>query len=294
MISLDCPYCATNFLTATPAEDQDEATFRAEWKAATAASPVCTCVNCSGAFQIMDDGDPDGSVELGNVSTPTITSLNVTTGVREGGNALIITGHALDAGTLVVKFADEPSVLVDNRTVTTARVIVPRATYALNVEEQCHKLTLSIVSGSIAVDEAVTSDAGSSGVVRLIEGDTYWIAFGSLAEELDDMVGTNLIGGTSGGAASVDTITAVDFQAGEVVTAQTSGAFAVVRDPLPLVVKEPTAGFAPGELVRGDVSDALVKLTSSPAYSGLVDVTVENEHGQRVTGGSLPDSYTYA
>jgi hypothetical protein len=223
-----------------------------------------------------------------------IASLNVATGPREGGNALIITGSALEVGNLVVKFAGETSPLVDNRTATTARVVVPSATYALNIAERCYRLTLSLTSGSLAVDEAVTSEAGSSGLIRLIDGNIYWIAFTNFSETLDELIGTNLVGGGSGGTASVDAATAMDFNVGEVVTGLSSGAFAIVQDAPTLVVKSPTAGFAPDELVRGDNSGALVKLTSSPAYSGLVDVSVENEHGQRLTGASLPDTYTYA
>jgi len=294
MISLDCSYCGANFVTAAPAENQDPAVFRSQWKALAQRAPVCACASCHGSFVISDDGEPSGIVKLQNVSTPQITSLNVVVGAREGGNALIITGEALEVGTLVVKFAGRPCSIVDNRTRDTARVVVPRATYAINVLEQCHKLTLNVTPGVLAVDEAVTSDAGSTGVIRLIEGSTYWIAFANLAETLDEMIGTNLTGGVSGGVASVVIATAVEFLVDEAVTGQSSGAFAVVRDAQPLVVTSPTTGFAPNELVRGDSSDALVKLTSSPAYSGLVDVSVENEYGQRLTGASLPGAYTYA
>jgi len=294
MISLECPYCATVLITAAPAPEQTESAFRSAWKSLAATQPYHACPGCIGEFQIDDDGDPDGLVELGNITRPSLNSINVVTGAREGGNALIITGNALDAGTLVVRFAEEPAVTVDNRTATTARIVVPRATYAINVLEQCHKLTLNVAPGALAVDEAVTSDAGSTGVIRLIEGSTYWIAFANFAETLNEMIGTNLTGGVSGGVASVVIASAVEFLVDEVITGQTSGAFAVVRDAEPLVVTSPTAGFAPNELVRGDFSDALVKLTSSPAYSGLVDVTVENEYGQRPTGASLLGAYTYA
>jgi len=277
--------------------------WRKAWKQTTTASPSggpqyhLKCEGCGAAFCIEDDGvdaEVGGLVERGNVSPPMIASLNVATGPREGGNALIITGEALEVGTLVVKFADEPAVAVNNRTVTTANVSVPRATYALNVAERCYRLTLTITSGSLSVDEAVTTDAGSTGLIRLIDGNFYWIAFTNRSETLDEMVGTSVVGGGAGGTATIDAAMEVDLNVGEVVTGLSSGAFAVVRDLAPLVVKEPTAGFAPDELVRGDISGALVKLTSSPAYSGLVDVSVENEHGQRLTGASLPDAYTFA
>jgi len=298
MISLNCPYCATNFITATPQTEASEAALRAAWKAQVSATPmICECVSCNGSFQIADDGIPTvsgGSVELSNVSKPRIDSLNVAAGPREGGNVLIVTGHALDAGALVVKFADEASPTVDNRTETTARVVVPPATYMLSVLERCTKLTLSVVSGSLAVDEAVTSTAGSSGVIRLIEGSVYWIAFGTLVEELNDMVGTNLTGGGSGGVRQVDAAVEVPFTVGENVIGLSSVVVGVVRSDTPLAVVAPTGGYAPNELVQGASSGALAKLTSSPAYSGLVDVSVENEFGQRLAGGSLPGVYTYA
>jgi len=283
-----CVYCDAVLFTITGAS-------AAAWKKDAADGGFTIECACGGTFVTADDGVPvssGGGVQIDNISAPQITSLNAVSGAREGGNALVISGHALDVGALVVKFGGRPAPVVDERTVTTARVVLPPATYTLNVLEQCHKLTLSITSGSLSIDEAITTTAGSSGIVRQIIGSDYWIAFANFAETLEAMVGTNLVGGGAGGTASISAATAVAFAVDEVVTGLSSGAFAVFRD-FPLVVNSPTAGFAPSELVRGDTSGALVKLTSSPAYSGLVDVTVENENGQHSVGGALSGAYTY-
>ena len=294
MISLECPYCATVLITAAPAPDQAEEAFRSAWKSFSVAQPYCACPGCVGEFQINDDGDPDGMVELGNVTRPNLDSLNIATGPRTGGNALFVSGVALDIGTLVVKFAGQVCPVVDTITPTSARVVVPVATYDLNVAERAHFLMATLQFGTISVDENVTTPAGSTGIVRRVEGSTYWVAFASLNESLEDMVGVNMVGGTSGGFATIDAVSLPVFEIGEQVSGGTSVAQATVKTSSPLTVEGPTQGFAPQELVLGNASNALVRLTASPAYSGLVDVSVENEHGQRLAGGNLPDAYTYA
>ena len=289
--TVECVYCALTLI-------QVQNASASYWKndANINGGHHVECPTCGCRFKTADDGVDIGSgggVCTKNISRPSLASLNVSSGSREGGNALIITGEALDVGTLVVKFAEEACPVVDNRTSTTARVVLPAATYTLNVLERCHKLTLDVITGSLSVGEAVTTLAGSTGTIRLIDGTTYWIAFANFAETLEAMVGTSLVG-SSGGTADIDSVEAVPFTVGETVFGLSSVVSGTVREDMPLLVYAPTGGFAPNELIQGADSGALAKLTGSPAYASLVDVSVENEYGQRLTGGTLSGAYTYA
>jgi hypothetical protein len=295
---VECVYCSPTqeLFSPTPGEGQDPIEWARTWKAAAPSYSVFSCAGCGGSFGIEDDGvdaDLGGIVQQTNVSRPRLDSLSVTTGPRGGGNALFISGIALDVGTLVVKF-DGKSAAVDSVTSTSARVVVPVGVYRLHVAEHLHTLTLTINSGSLAVDEAVTTAAGSTGIVRHISGATYMIVFQTLVETLSEMVGTVLTGGVGGGVATVDAADLVTFVSNEQVFGLTSGSFGTARGGLPLIADAPTNAFAPNELVKGSVSGAMVKLLGSPANSGAVDVVVENENGQRSVGGTLVRGYTYA
>ena len=283
-----CGRCAATLFTVTGGS-------AAAWKAdAAAGGHPAECPSCGSVFTQEDDGDPDGGVQPKDVSAPMVTSLNISSGPRTGGNAAFITGEALAVGNLVVKVGGKAAPMVDSRTETSARVVMPPATYQLNVAERCHKLTLTLTFGSLSVDEAITSTAGSTGTIRHIDGNQYMVAFVNLAELLEDMVGTSVIGGGSGGVATVTAASKPEFQVGESLNGLTSGSVGVVRTVVPLVVDSPSGGFSPNEVVSAPISGAFVKLGGSPAYSGLVDVIVENEYGQRASGGVLVGAYTYA
>ena len=86
------------------------------------------------------------------------------------------------------------------------------------------------------------------------------------------------------------TFTSGTFMVGEEVVS-TSGARGAVKSLMPFVVDNPTRAFLPNEEVTGTISGAKLT-TSNPAYSGAVDVTVENENGQRSVGGAF-SSYVY-
>ena len=82
------------------------------------------------------------------------------------------------------------------------------------------------------------------------------------------------------------------FIVGEEVYGADSNARGAVKSIKPFVVKAPTAHFAPNEEVVGTASGSRLRLSASP-YSGAVDVTVENEHGQRAVGGVVLNGFTY-
>jgi hypothetical protein len=323
--TIDCGYCPSAeiiFKAALPAE-ADELTWRKMWKATTTAGPGDTplykvgCADCGAYFQIEDDGIPvssGGFVRSKNVTQPKITGINLASGPREGGNILVITGDALEHGTLVVSFDGKPSPLVDQRTRKNARVVLPFGSYRLNVHETLHTLTLSIISGSLGIDEAITTSNGSTGVIRHINGNVYTVVFQALVEELGhafkqppkkaknpaheraQLTGSTLVGGVGGGTAIITNADLLTFIDGELVTGLTTRATGLARGSNSdvLIVDSPTASFGPDELVKGSTSGAMVRLSGSPAYSGKVDVTVENEYGQRLAGGTLSGAYTYA
>ncbi len=295
---ISCEYCTgqDELIKATVPDHVSAIKWRQAWKQNAPKFKRITCGTCGGTFEMEDDGvaaESGGLVVRKNVSTPAIQSLNVSTGPREGGNVLIVTGNRLEVGALVVKFDGKPAPTVDERTITTARVVVPQGCYRLNVLEHLHVLTLTITSGALVLNEAVTTDGGSVGVIRHIDGSTYMVVFQTLVETPAAMVGTSLIGGGTGGTADIDAADLLAFTDGEQVLGLSSGAYGVARGGTLLTVDNPTTSYASDELVKGETSGAMVKLTGSPAYSGLVDVTVENEHGQRVDG-TLIGVYTYA
>jgi hypothetical protein len=268
--------------------------WRKAWKRHAQSHKLISCPGCGAGFQLEDDGidaEQGGLVSRKNISKPKIDSINIAGGPRTGGNVAFITGNALDIGdNLVVKVGDKQCATTDQRTQTTARIVLPAATYTLNVEEQCDNLTLHISGGPLVVDEAFTATNGTTGVIRKIEGTTHWVTFANYAGSI---VGSTITGSTSGASATVETMTSPTLLVGEIVVGASSAAQGTVRSMHPFVVDSPSNGFAPEELVYGIASKTVVRLSTSPAYSGVVDITVENEYGQRKTGNKLVGAYTY-
>ena len=83
------------------------------------------------------------------------------------------------------------------------------------------------------------------------------------------------------------------FSDGEFVYGISSAAQGTLRLTYPLLVDAPSNNFVPFEVFKGGASQAVARL-GNPAYSGLVDVSVENEYGQREFGGALLGGFTYA
>jgi len=82
------------------------------------------------------------------------------------------------------------------------------------------------------------------------------------------------------------------FIVGEEVAGLDSNARAVVRTVSPFVVDAPSKAFSANEEIKGLASNARIR-ASDPAYVGTVDVSVENEHGQRLNGGVVLNGFTY-
>lgn len=297
--TIDCFYCSptnTLFRAALPL-DADVVAWRRAWKAAAGQVSSLECSGCGGQFAFEDDGvaaDEGGLVVRRNISSPKITGLNTSSGPRTGGTALFLAGDALDIGSLSVLVGGKPVTLIDQRTQTSARVLTPPATYELLYSTSADRFTTTPVLGNLQAWEAVISPSGSTGTVWLISGSTHWIYFDYVAPEDGDLVGIGLTGSTSGGIVTVSAVDYPTFLPGETAFGLTSVAQGTVRTAGPLLIDSPTAAFVVNELVKGGTSGALVKLNSDQAYSGTVDVVVENEHGRRKVGGALTGAYTYA
>lgn len=299
-----CPEAGTLFQASCP-PGLDEKKWRSAWKA-TATGGLdggpqykrINCGHCGGHLQIVDDGvsvDEGGSITSKDVSMPRIDSLSISGGSRTGGTTTIIHGSSLDVGDLVVHVGSGEA-QVTNRSSTEATISTPPGNYSLNVAEgSMVELVFESVTGSFTPNESFTV-AGSvaSGMVRVVNGTTLTVSINAIVVKLSELSGILVVGGSSGAYGNVLTAQMILFQAGEQITGLASGARGVLLDGPTFVIDQPTGGFAPNELVVGTASGATAKLAASPAYSGAVDVTVENEYGRRDSGGKLVLGYTYA
>lgn len=240
----------------------------------------------------MED-DPLGIVCGKDVSCPVVTTVSNHSGRRSGGNTIIIYGKSLDIGDLVVKFNGNQSPFVSNRTPISAEVVVPMGSYKLNVVEHLYSLTLTLSSGSLAINETVMAPSGTTGIIRLISGSTYMVAVQTLIGDVSSLLGVSLTGGSNGAVAQVVSAILPEFNEDELAIGFLSNSSGRVRGAELLALHAPSGPFAPNELVKGSLSGAVVKLSGSPAYSGLVNITVENEHCAAHNISCFAGAYTY-
>lgn len=295
-LTIECCYCdhEAPLFSSAPSLGQTTEAWRRSWKQIAQRQPgyVVACADCGGAFSIVDDGIPlesGGFVSSQSVSTPRIDTLSLTSGVRPGGEALYIFGSALDVGNLVVKFGGRTAQAVTNRTGTQARVVTPIGVFSLPGAAMLHRVRLANLAGTLSVGTTLMFTDGSRATIRRVDSPTvYWVRFSVLKNSLAALTGQVASG--SGGSGPVAEVTAASLIPGEGLTGMTSGARGALITPFR--VSAPSGEFAAGEVVRGDASGACA-LLGSPAVSGLVDVTVENEYGRRHTGGTLVGGFTY-
>jgi len=297
IINCTCTQCEppVSIMEFAPGPNQTDEMFAAAWKANAATFANITCPCCGGQFRLEDDGVDVGSggfVLVKNVSKPRINSLSLTTGARTGGEALYINGSSLDIGALAVKFNGKPALAITNRTATRARVVTPIGEYKLLIEERLAHHELRSITGTFLVGDTVSTAARLLGVLRDIEGASYLIGWRNLTTTAKSLVGTR-VESSSGGSAIIATGSLPSFIDGEALVGQRSGARAVARNVDSLVAAAPSAAFVSGEIVRGGASGACVLLSGLAPYTGVVDVSVENEYGQRVVGGVVKNGFTY-
>lgn len=304
-----CPYCpdhAPPLIRSTPPDGNSEVVWRQAWKKAVTpglnGEPApfgrVQC-GCGCEITVVDDGEDaaqGGMVVAQNTTPPRIDHVSVSGGSVHGGTVAKVTGHGLDCDGLVVKFGGTPAMWQGDATYSEVTVKAPKGQYTLNLAEgPMYKLTLSNVSKAFTVDEPVAfSVPGVSGVLRRIDSSNYMFHIANPPEDLDSLLGATASGSQTSATGKVAGISKVDFVVGEGVMGATSGAGGVVKSTSPLVINQPTAAFAPDELVVGNVTGATARLASAP-YSGAVNVTVENVNGQRSDGSStLVKGFTYS
>jgi hypothetical protein len=294
-LTIACAYCDPPKVLGEfePKPGQSELAWRQNWKNINyrAICPSCTC-----EVVTEDDGipaDEGGFVTIKDITKPDIMAISNASGPRAGGASVMIYGRGYLGAPPTVKFANKACPHVWDRGVTGCMVETPPATYTLNLEGAgpLYELTLTDRVGDFQVGESFTvGGSGLTGVVRKVAGNTIYVAYATEA----GTVGESATGGISGATATIYGLSQMSFVAGEQVTGQTTGAIGVLVSLDPYKVELPSQGFAAGELVKGDASSALMCLDPTTAYSGTVDITVENEFGQRPTGYKLEGAYTYA
>jgi hypothetical protein len=242
---------------------------------------------------LVDDGiaaEDGGLVSYRNVSTPRIDSVSVASGTRSGGEALYIFGSALDVGALVVRFGGVPVQAVTNRTTTQARVVTPIGRFVFQAMRPLYRLRLTNTVGTITVGQTIRTTNGSLATVRFFEGPTsFQVQFTSLTGTATALAGQ--VASTPTGSGPIATVTTSPLITGEGLTGLQSGARGAFIAPSAVIA--PVGNFLANETVRGDASGSCAAL-GTPAVSGLVDVTVENEYGRRHTGGTLVGGFTYS
>lgn len=305
---IDCNYCdppKTLFKISLPPL-ADEMTWRRAWKSTLTGGinggPQFTNMRCAcGAeFTFEDDGisvEDGGLVKKKNVSRPKITGLTLSGGARDGGAVVTIVGAALDHGSISVKF-DKNIAKIKERTSNSVTVEAPYGCYRLNVAEgPLRKLLITKIAGNLINNEAFTiGNTGITGSIRCINSDSIMVAAPSLStEDWIRLVGETLQGSSSGASVRISASHVPVFISGEQLVGLLSNSSGVFRaDPTSFIVDRPTNSFAPREPVVGLSSGAAIILEKSPAYSGAVDVSVENELGQRLDGSSrIKNGFTY-
>jgi hypothetical protein len=288
--SFNCPYCAPaeTLISVTCPAGVSEIEWRRHWKSVEL-RPTCSCCGC--VIRVACDGQPaetGGCVNITNISPPRIDSLSVVSGARTGGEALYVYGSALDVGSLVIKFDGVPVRAVTNRSATQARIVTPIGRYYFQNAVNLHKITLNSKAGAFSLNDIVWFDNRSSGVIRHIEASTLWIHLLALTSPASAIAGQ--VVHAPHGSGRVESVVAASFLPGESVRGLTSGSRGAIIEPLG--VTAPSAHFVADEIIRGDASGSCAVL-GTPAHSGRVSVTVENEYGLRSVGGTLVGGFTY-
>lgn len=289
--SFNCPCCppGTLLLAVTCPEGVSEPEWRSNWKHVVLRP---TCAHCGAVIRVACDGVPvesGGCVSATNVSAPRIDALSVASGPRTGGNSLYVFGSALDVGNLIVKFDGVTAQAVTNRSASQARVVAPIGRYYFTGAASLRRIRLNNANGIISAGDLVRFTNGSTGIVRHADDlSSLWVEFTSLVGPSSGLVNQTL--GAPKGAGVVAGATAPDFIPGEGITGLSSGARGTCIKPFG--VSAPSTAFVANEIVRGEASGTCARLGATP-YSGRVNVTVENEYGQRQIGGTLVGGYTY-
>jgi hypothetical protein len=197
----------------------------AAWQAVIAKGQITdiTCATCKCEHGLVDGGDHVGQART---PKPRLDSIDVGTGSAAGGTTVTLTGHALNVGTLVVKFSGIAASIVGSPSSSHAVVTSPAGNFKL--------LTQGAVTGALSPGDTIT------------------------------------------GMSSGKTATIVSVGSGF------------------LIVSSPSGAFTSSEVVQKDGSNHVqLSDAADPLINNPVDVTVENENGQKKTGGALAGAFAY-
>lgn len=244
--------------------------------------PVITCGICGCQVTLQD---ATTEIAQADTSKPRIDAMSAMSAPLAGLPGITITGHRLNYGTPVIKFAGVPGLNLRNVTATSAVIDAPAGSIRL-VEQgtRRRKLTVTDVVGTFQVGEIVTGGTHYQiATIREIAGDHFMVDSVSGGFAHNEVI----TGTQSGATAKADTLGTL-FQVGETVEGLTSGATGVLAIvDAQLRIGAPSGTFQAGEWIRGGTSEAKVQLVNSTPLDGGATVTIENDYGMRALGGSL-------
>jgi hypothetical protein len=264
-------------------------------RAANGGGRVASCSVCGCYWRVADDGiavSSGGGVEAQDEGRPKIDSLPLaTSGPASGSTTVRIAGHAFRSNP-VVKFGGVAGTGISIIDEDTLDVDTPAGAIKLNVDNGPYVKIAhgSVTGGPFQVDETITGGTSSTTAVVKKVGSGFLLVGDNDGEFTDT---ETLTGGTSSAEADVTATTRPVFEVGETVTGETSGETGTVSTLDPLRVTDPSGAFTAGEDISGGTSAAMATLDGATPMDGAVDVTVENDWGQRETGAVLAGAFTY-
>ena len=281
-----CGRCAATLFEVVNADAQ-------AWKTLAGAGCHCTtCPGCGCCYDIEDDSNPSGGVQAVDKSQPKIDSINLGTGPIAGSTVVRVNGSAFQVPgtTPTVKFgglaAPAPTVLSD----VAMDATTPAGKARLLATLFTRVLHGTVTAGPFQVGDVITG--GTSGeTAEVMEVGAGYLLIKDLSGPLT--ASETLTGSGSGASAPYTGNGDPNFANGETITGVTSGATATCIDGPGLVIQSPSGPFTAGEEITGGSSGARAQLANPTWYDGTVDVSVENDHGQRHTGGSLTGVFEF-
>ena len=277
----DCGNCGATLMTINNAD-------AAAWQALVTRQPhVATCPHCGSRYAIEADGDGLIAVDK---SRPGISTIVPERGTVLGGTRVRVNGSRFTTSPPNVRFGSAVGLNVNVISDTALDVDAPAGSLRVVLDDHYVQLSHVNASGSFQNGEVITGSTSSAqGTIKALGADYLLVETTTGAF----VGGEHITGAASSTTAIVTNVALRQFHLGETLQGVASGNTAVVTSVSPLRVGSTTSGgFSNGEEVFGITSNARAKL-GSPWYDGLVDVTLDNEHGERDSGGRLQLSYEF-
>ncbi len=267
----------------------------AAWQAVAAqGGDPAHCTACGSRWAVEDDGS--GGIQRKDVSQPKATSLGTAqSGPLAGGTTIRVNGEAMSVpgSSPVVLFNGVPGTNVVVLNDGAIDVDAPPGSVALDFVEVCRRFDVGTVSNGPyqAGESVVGGTSAATGTVREVGAGYIMVA---VTSSVAFQEAETVTGNTSTASATLNTLSTPVFQSGETLTGQTSGETATVDALLPRVRASALSGsFSADELLKGAISGALYKLSSTP-MDGTVDVVIESDvYGRRGVDQTLSGAFQY-